>query len=572
MRRERVWKHKDLMLHLGCALFSGMVLLCFLGSLLLPLDAYQSEGELKNLAPSISYMSYPDHIDTKEILDIQSGISYSAALTKKQEILIWGDPSFPSSTKTGRMMAAGYHHLLVMDEEHRIYTYEGSSVKELNVSDPSSIRKLYAGNDLSAGLYEDGRLEIWESEHTSFAIPEKLQGHIKSVDFSNYHAVVVLDDGSIQILGNQGSELAELPEVLKSGTVFVKEAAISNEAGIAIDEEGHIYSWGNIAMDADDLPKAAHVFASAHTLYIHTQGKELIAFGENAYRVMEFDQDAQFDKVFVDTYHMYGIKDDHLQAWGLTGFPFGSDAMGRDMLTRLLHGGRTTMLIGLIVCIVEAALGLLLGMIAGYFGGWIDHIVMRLCEILSSIPFLPLVITISAFMKDQLNESWRILFIMVVLGILSAPSLARMVRSIILVEKEKEYVISAQIMGARTSWIFRHELFPQVVSMLLVHLTLSYADTMLIESSLSFLGFGVAPPNPTWGNMLEGAQSTFVLKNCWWQWLLPALCIFLSVWSVNLIGDGLQRRLQPQKEEVVWSWKSRIFRFGTNRKKKSKTS
>lgn len=213
------------------------------------------------------------------------------------------------------------------------------------------------------------------------------------------------------------------------------------------------------------------------------------------------------------------------------------------------------MLIGLIACAVEVCIGLIIGLLAGYYGKWVDHIGMRCCEILSSIPFLPLVITISAFMKDSFNDQTRICFIMILLGILSAPTLARMVRSIIILEREKEYVTSAKVLGANTRWILRHELFPQVLPVLLVNITLSYADTMLIESSLSFLGFGVAPPIPTWGNMLDGAQSTFVLKNCWWQWVIPALCILLCVWSVNLIGEGLRKRWNPQEEDKTCYWK-----------------
>lgn len=538
-------------LRIGIMIFMVMVCSCMIGTLLFPIDAHKSESELKDLAPSSSYLSVPSSLTKDAVIDLQSGISYSAALLANHQLVLWGDPPFTFEEQTEIVkMAAGYHYLLIMDRDGHIYRYDKDGRKEIKLEGDKKVKELYAGNDISACLYEDGEVELIESVTSSIYIPEELQGHIQAIDMANYHIVVLLEDGSVHIIGNQGSELAEVPEFLQDGSVKIQQVAISNEAGIALDEEGNVYTWGKAQGNMLAHTKIKQVSASSHTIFALDTTGRLISVGSDDYHERSYDENKRYTMVYADTYQIYGLEEHTIHAWGNQGFLLGSDAMGRDVLTRLLHGGRITMLIGLIVCFVEALLGLLIGMLAGYYGKWIDHILMRLCEIVSSIPFLPLVITISAFMKDSFDEMTRIILIMIVLGVLSAPSLARMIRSLIIVEREKEYVVSARVIGANTRWILRHELFPQVLHLLLVNLTLSYADTMLIESSLSFLGFGVAPPYPTWGNMLEGAQTTYVLKYCWWQWLLPALCILLCVISVNMIGEGLRKRLYPQEEDI----------------------
>lgn len=533
----------------GSMMFVGMAVLCFLGSWMLPLDVHKSESELKNLAPSQAYLSYPSDIEASNIKDIQSGISFSAALLQDHSLVVWGDVPFAGIAKEHiQRIAVGNHHMLVMEDTMHIYRLEGEKRKELPWDTSLTIKNLYAGNEMSACLYDNGVLTLWESVGTGMMIPDDLQGHIQDIAIGSYHIALLLDDGSIRIIGNQGSELAEIPQELQNEGAFLIDVAISNDAGIALDRDGNVYTWGNSSDAFRNLSNIKQIDASSHTLFALDETGYVYAQGSNAYKEMEFAQDDAFDAIYADTYQIYGIHEDKLQAWGHKGFLLGSDAMGRDILTRLLHGGRITMLIGLIVCVVEMVLGTLIGMLAGYFGGWVDHLCMRLCEVVASIPFLPLVITISAFMKDSFDENTRIIFIMVLLGVLSAPSLARMIRSIIMVEREKEYVTSAKVLGANTRWILRHELFPQILHVLLVNLTLSYADSMLIESSLSFLGFGVVPPTPTWGNMLDVAQSTYVLKNCWWQWVIPAICILLCVLSINLIGEGLRKRWNPQED------------------------
>ena len=236
-----------------------------------------------------------------------------------------------------------------------------------------------------------------------------------------------------------------------------------------------------------------------------------------------------------------------LKSIGLKGYVMGTDGRGRDVFARIVHGGKMTMTIGAVAVIVSTVIGVLVGCTAGYFGGWVDLILMRMTEIFSSIPFLPFAMLLSQIIKNyNVTENMRIFIIMLILGALSWTGLARMIRGQVLAEREKEFVTAARAMGVKERKIaFRHVL-PNVVSVLFVSMTLDFAGCLLTESSLSYLGFGVQPPQPTWGNMLTGSNNSTVIQNYWWQWLFPALFLSVAVICINVIGDALRDALDPK--------------------------
>ena len=207
------------------------------------------------------------------------------------------------------------------------------------------------------------------------------------------------------------------------------------------------------------------------------------------------------------------------------------------------------MTIGAISVIISVIIGVIIGGFSGYYGGKVDNILMRLAEIVASIPFLPFAMILSVIVGNSLTEIQRIAVIMVILGVLSWPSLARLVRAQILAEREKEFVTAAKAMGIKEwSIIFKH-ILPNVITVVIVDTTLAFASCMLIESSLSFLGFGVVEPTPTWGNMLNGSQASTVIQNYWWRWVFPSLALSLSTISINLIGDGLRDAIDPRSND-----------------------
>ena len=231
----------------------------------------------------------------------------------------------------------------------------------------------------------------------------------------------------------------------------------------------------------------------------------------------------------------------------MRGYLFGTDQRGRDTFTRLIHGGKMTMTIGAVAVIVSSVVAIIVGCLSGYFGGWVDMLLMRVTEIFSSIPFLPFAMLLSYVMSNRpISENMKIFIIMLILGLLSWTGLARMIRGQVLAEREKEFVMAAKAMGVKEKSIaFRH-ILPNVISVILVSMTLDFAGCLLTESSLSYLGFGVQQPRPTWGNMLNGANNSIVIQNYWWQWLFPAIFLSIATISINIIGDTLRDVLDPK--------------------------
>ncbi|WP_432665736.1 ABC transporter permease [Wukongibacter baidiensis] len=224
----------------------------------------------------------------------------------------------------------------------------------------------------------------------------------------------------------------------------------------------------------------------------------------------------------------------------------GTDELGRDYFTRILHGGRISLKVGLFSVVVSLILGIFFGGVSGYYGGWVDNILMRFAEIIYSFPFLPLAITLSAIVGMRVSPQNKMYMVMIIIGVLRFPGLARMIRGQILTLREQEFMQAATALGLSDARkIFRH-LIPNTFAYIIVNATLGVAGAILSESALSFLGLGVVPPIPTWGNMVTYATRAHVLKNMPWLWVPPGLCIFIAVMSINLIGDGLRDAVDPK--------------------------
>jgi peptide/nickel transport system permease protein len=227
--------------------------------------------------------------------------------------------------------------------------------------------------------------------------------------------------------------------------------------------------------------------------------------------------------------------------------PLGTDKNGMDMLTRLMYGGRISLVIGFIVVFISAALGILLGGAAGYFGKWVDNLIMRIVDIFYCVPSTPLLIILGAVMDGmRLDPQLRMLYLMLILGFLGWPSIARLVRGQILSLREQEFMTAAEAAGLRVSRrIFRH-LIPNVIPQLIVTCTMSLGSTILTEATLSFLGLGVKFPFASWGNIMNDVSNAHVLTSYWFVWIPAGVCLVLSVLGFNFVGDGLRDAFDPK--------------------------
>lgn len=225
----------------------------------------------------------------------------------------------------------------------------------------------------------------------------------------------------------------------------------------------------------------------------------------------------------------------------------GTDKNGMDMLTRIMYGGRVSLVIGFIVVIIQTVIGVVLGGIAGFFGKWVDNLIMRIVDIFYCIPSMPVIIILGAVMDGmRVDPQIRMLFLMLLLGFLGWAGIARLVRGQILSLREQEFMTAAEATGIRTSRkIFKH-LIPNVIPQLIVSCTMSLGSTIITESTLSFLGLGVKFPFASWGNIINDVNDTFVLTTYWFIWIPAGVCLLLTVLAFNILGDGLRDAFDPK--------------------------
>jgi peptide/nickel transport system permease protein len=229
----------------------------------------------------------------------------------------------------------------------------------------------------------------------------------------------------------------------------------------------------------------------------------------------------------------------------------GTDELGRDLLTRILYGGRVSLSIGVMAMALAVTVGALVGGLAGFYGGWVDNLLMRFTDMMLAFPQLFVLIILAIALRDLPIEALRgtafasILSIVLVIGVLAWMQVARLVRASFLSLKEKEFTEAARCVGVSNARIMIRHLLPNAMSPIIVAATFRVATSMITEAGLSYLGFGVQPPTATWGNMLKNAQEQ--MTRAPWTAIFPGLMIFIAVIAINFIGDGLRDALDPYK-------------------------
>ncbi len=236
--------------------------------------------------------------------------------------------------------------------------------------------------------------------------------------------------------------------------------------------------------------------------------------------------------------------------------PFGTDTVGRDLLARTIYGGQISLLIGLTAVIIMTVVGVLVGAAAGYYGGWIDAILMRFTEAMLNIPDIFLLVVMAKNFGNKIPNltllgrtfSGSVVVIILIIGLSSWMYLARIIRAEFLSLKENDFVLAARATGTSNMQIIFRHILPNSFAPIIVTATLGVANAILSEAYISFLGLGVQPPTATWGNMLDGANS--YLESAPWMWFFPGLLILLTVLSINFLGDGLRDALDPRSRAI----------------------
>jgi dipeptide transport system permease protein len=226
------------------------------------------------------------------------------------------------------------------------------------------------------------------------------------------------------------------------------------------------------------------------------------------------------------------------QEGGRAGFWLGTDAVGRDMLSRLIYGAQYSLFIGIVVVSIALVGGIVVGLLAGFFGGWVDTVIMRVMDVILAFPSLLLALVLVAILGPGLTNA------MIAIAIVYQPHFARLTRAAVMGEKAREYVTAARVAGAGNLRLMFRTILPNCLAPLIVQATLSFSSAVLDSAALGFLGMGAQPPASEWGTMLAEARE-FILR-AWWVVTLPGLAILTSVLAINLMGDGLRDALDPK--------------------------
>ncbi len=569
-----------------------LFLFVFVTPLLVPMNVYYTDPLQQNVAPGYSMRAIPKALK-KDIRAIDGFADFSVGLSCSGKVYVWGNGKnaltktdlrkVPASVeKSGAaFVAAGKDHILALtnggelvgwgDKSCGQYGYETvlnalSTPEEFRAGVAlDQVRALACGYQVSALVKTDGNAYLWGNKNSVRNLEElaRLTG-VKKVVFTNSAAAVVFRDGSFSagkaspftsVVSSKGRVQSELDAYLVGRKVV--EIAATNKCIALVTADGELIVSGVFENGEELLPtlRAGERFVALQGGTRHfvglTDRGAVYAWGHNAYSQCEI-QTENAGAVFAGALQSYATDANGklLKSAGLKGYLMGTDGRGRDIFARIVHGGKMTLTIGAVAVIVSSAIAIVVGCAAGYLGGAVDTVLMRITEIFSSIPFLPFAMLLSQIIKNYaVSETMRIFIIMLILGALSWTGLARMIRGQVLAEREKEFVTAAKAMGVKKGAIaFRH-ILPNVASVILVSMTLDFAGCLLTESSLSYLGFGVQQPFPTWGNMLNGCNNSTVIQNYWWQWLFPALFLSLAVVCINVIGDALRDALDPKGKE-----------------------
>lgn len=544
-------------------------------------------GYTKDDLANIDYSDIPDEIQEGNVLAASAGSDHAIAITTEGKIVGWGNRT-----------RGQYGEANIDDKLFQIPDEIADGI------DPDTFQQLVCGYQTTA-LIADGKLYMWGNGNACLNLEEMYKDDaamkeavdqkvaeaaangeeldpstvevdtiyregVKKVVLSNYYAAILMEDGSVTG-GNQlwvretayssistsasnrvKNFTSYLDEQREAGNPVVDIAATDNCFAFLL-ESGEILVAGAAQYNEDLIPvpasgKVTSISAGTRHFVGLTDEGTVIAWGHNDQGQAEVNG-LSAAKVYTGAKQTYLVdeNDEFISSHGLKGYLFGTDNRGRDVFTRIVHGGKMTMTIGAVAVIVSSVIAIIVGCVSGYFGGWVDMLLMRVTEIFSAIPFLPFAMMLSFILqKHPLEETTRIFIIMIILGVLSWTGLARMIRGQVLAEREKEFVLAAKAMGVREKRIAFKHILPNVISVILVSMTLDFAGCLLTESSLSYLGFGVQQPQPTWGNMLNGANNSIVIQNYWWQWVFPALFLAIATICINIIGDTLRDVLDPK--------------------------
>lgn len=486
---------QDKVAMIGVISFLFIFTCCIILPFFLPIDKFYQDVTQANVAPGFGMLKAPSGLKNNA-KDISLGSTFSVGIDEEGNVYEWGTfpteklKKFPKDMGKVEMVSAGLDHIVAVNEKGEVITWGndrmglGSVPMELRMGE--KIKQIYAGYQVSFALTEDGELFNWGNSYLlDVRIPDGVQGNIDKFAVNTNIAMVMTHDGKIYPLTQKPSAFTKIPEEIQGHVIDI---ALSDESMAAITDDGKIHVWGNNVKGSLNIPeydkKAVAVDGGRYHFSAIMEDGSVVAWGDNTFNQHKIPNiDEKIVKIVAGYYGTYAIGESgKVYSWGLKGYLMGTDALGRDVFRRLLVGGRMTMTVGAIAVIISTLIGVIIGGVSGYKGGKIDNLLMRFTEIVSSIPFLPFAIILSAILGNKITELQRIILIMFILGLLSWPGIARLVRGSVLAEREQEFVTAAKALGVKEYGIIFRHIIPNVITVIIVNATLNFATCMLTES------------------------------------------------------------------------------------------
>ena len=533
-----------------------------------PIDLRDMDSGQVNQRPSMNMMRIPRDIQG-DIQLLAAGPGYGVGVTSDNTIHVWGtvsviaeplmDPPQPRGPITH--ISAGHYHAIAVTADGYIYSWGNDNPTFDIHSIPPAVQgrvvSAVAGMRTTVAITDDGSLHAWGGvamTRREVAATGRMPGTATAVqvEANSLTFGALTDEGNIYVLMQSPRGIRDVPDEIQGRAV---DFAMTDNNGVAVLDDGTMVAWGDpISVELLTIPdelqgRAVSIGAGRGHFTVLLNDGTVASWGHNLHGRTSPPSVTNAVSISISGDHNYVmLADGSIETWGLRGFIFGTDGFGRCVFTRMWHGGRYTLLIGMVAVLIQAIVGLSLGGLAGFYGGKVDMFIMRFGEAVQSLPFLPLAVILQFRFRHVFGQVGGMMFLMAVLGLLAWPPLMRLVRAQILQTREAEYVLAARALGVRQyKTIFRH-IMPNVISAAIVVLTLALAGSMLTETALSFLGFGVSEPTPTWGNMLTGSNNSIVLRYQWWRWVFPAISLVTVAISINLIGDGLREATDPKAQ------------------------
>jgi len=484
---------------------------------------------------------------------VMEGVSFDDVARAKMALAISkGENSFSTDSATYQLEVLG----------DNLYAVSSTiSVAKVHV-----LKSFYEYEDLEGGIeVTDEFKAAFEAAHKAGESTLVYKGEVYSIigDSRDFEVVVPTEIAVASMKVFDAFDAANAPVVNSVGFRIAAEVAANNSASsFEYDgvRYGIVYDEGNIIVQKDGRDFAAIsdiiVNPTANDVTLSIEFKERVreAIGDKAESFTMPDENGEQKEYTITRSNAnYVIRTDmvteliDMYAAPSAEHLLGTDANGMDVLTRLMYGGRVSLMVGFVVVIIELIIGVVLGGISGYFGGWVDTLIMRFVDLFNCIPTMPmLLILVSILDAYKITPQIRIYLLMVLLGIMGWTGIARTVRGQILSLREQDFMVATEATGLSIKRrIFRH-LTPNVMPLLIVNATMNLGSIIITEATLSFLGLGVKYPLASWGTIINAATNVYVMTNYWFIWMPAGLLILLTVLGFNFVGDGLRDAFDPK--------------------------